>query len=279
MRRSILSIVGVCALFGILLSGCGLIGGAFTLPGEEAAGGTPGTKSTVSGGGAAGTPAAVNTPLPMQSITPLPTGVPHLPAGCVDALSVTYDDYGKTMCAGGTVFSLASSHGTYYVYFSNARGKLYMKGPDWVDRIGLRAGECAYAEGKLSRDGVSPVMPITPFTLKRCPVAPPLSAPDRPANLPANCYYALEVTKDDIGKKLCIGGAVALTETAGSEYRIYFYTEKTLGLHLVGSNWTGRGVNSGDCIYVAADTIRADPETGGPIMKVVPSRVNFCPTG
>jgi hypothetical protein len=85
------------------------------------------------------------------------------------------------------------------------------------------------------------------------------------------------VTKDDIGKKECVGGTVALTETAGSEYRIYFYTDKTLGLHLTGSNWTGRGVNSGDCVYVSADIIRADPETGGPILKVVPSQVNFCP--
>jgi hypothetical protein len=276
MRKSIIPFLIVCAFFGTLLSGCGIIGGAFTLPGEEA-GQTPG------GGGAGptktpgGLTPVVNTPLPLQSITPLPTGVPYLPAGCLDALSVTLGDYGKTVCVGGTVFSLASAHGTYYIYFSNARGKLYMMGTEWVDRIKLRTGECAYAEGTLSRDGVSPVMPITPFTLKRCPVAQPLSAPARPANLPSNCVYALDVTKDDIGKKECVGGTVALTETAGAEYRIYFYTDTTFGLHLAGTNWTGRGVNSGDCIYVSADAIRADPDTGGPILKVVPSQVNFCP--
>jgi hypothetical protein len=276
MRKSIIPFFIVCALFGILLSGCGIIGGAFTLP-EGEAGGTPAGNATASAQNPGGLASAVATPLPLQTVTLLPTGLPYLPADCLDALSVTLDDYGKTVCVGGTVVSLASSHGTYYVYFSNARGKLYMMGTDWVDRINLRPGECAYAEGKLSRDGVSPVMPITPFTLKRCPLAQPLSAPARPANLPSNCAYALEVTKDDIGKKECVGGTVALTETVGSEYRIYFYTDKTLGLHLAGGNWTGRGVNSGDCIYISADTIRADPETGGPILKVVPSQVNFCP--
>jgi hypothetical protein len=276
MRKSIIPIFIVGTLLGIFLSGCGIIGGAFTLPGDEA-GGAPEGNGTIPVTNPGGPTPAVDTPLPLQTITQLPTGVPYLPAGCLDALSLTRDDYGKTVCVGGTVFSLSSSHGTYFVYFSNARGKLYMMGADWVDRIKLRAGECAYAEGKLSRDAVSPVMPITPFTLKRCPVAQPLSAPARPANLPANCVYALEVTKDDIGKKECVGGTVALTETSGADYRIYFYTEKTLGLHLAGSNWTGRGVNSGDCIYVSADTIRADPDTGGPILKVVPSQVKFCP--
>jgi hypothetical protein len=266
----------VCALFGILFSGCGIIGGAFTLPGE-AAGATPAGIVSVPTKGAGGETVAVNTPLPLQTITALPTGVPSLPAGCVDALSVTLDDYGKTLCAGGTVFGLSSSHGTYYVSFSNTRGKLYMMGTDWVDRIALKAGECAYAEGKLSRDGVSPVLPITPFTLKRCPVAPPSTAPTRTANLPANCAYALEVTRDDIGRKECVGGTVALSETSGAEYRIYFFTDKTLGLHLVATNWTGRGVNSGDCIYITNQVIHADPKTGGPILNVIPSQVNFCP--
>ncbi len=276
MRKSVIIPFIVCAIVSVFLSGCGIIGGAFTLP-EEEAGGTPGTSRAVPTLGAGAATPAVNTPLPMQTITLLPTGIPSLPAGCVDALSVTLDDYSKTLCVGGTVLNLVSSHGTYYVYFSNTRGKLYMMGTDWVDRIALRIGECAYAEGTLSRDGVSPVMPITPFTLKRCPVAQPISAPARPANLPADCVYALEVTKDDIGKKECVGGDVALTETSGADYRIYFYSDKTLGLHLAASNWTGRGVNSGDCIFVANQVIHADPDTGGPILTVVPSQVNFCP--
>jgi hypothetical protein len=172
MRKSVM-IPFICSVWlGILLSGCGIIGGAFTLPGDETAGAAVASETAPAGTLGSGT-AAVNTPLPLQTITALPTGVPSLPSGCLDALSLTLDDYGKTLCAGGTVFSLASSHGTYYVYFSNARGKLYMMGADWVDRLALKAGDCAYAEGKLSRDGVSPVMPITPFTLKRCPVAPP----------------------------------------------------------------------------------------------------------
>ena len=181
MRKSVIIPFIVCALVGMLLSGCGIIGGAFTLP-EGEAGSTPVPGATVPS--SSGSTVAVNTPLPMQTISPLPTGVPSLPSGCLDALSVTLDDYGQTLCVGGTVVSLASSHGTYYVYFSNARGKLYMMGTDWVDRIGLKVGDCAYAEGKLSRDGVAPVMPITPFTLNRCPVAPPSTRRPAPRAFP-----------------------------------------------------------------------------------------------
>jgi len=275
MRKSIPSIVFISIFLAGVLSGCGVIGGAFTLP-EDDPHYTPEATAGI-GTIANGEPAAtVATPLPLQSVTPLPTGIPQLPAGCVDALSVRLDDYGKTMCVGGMISRISMSHGTYYVFFGE-RGKMYMMGPDWVDRIGLSAGECAYAEGKLSRDGVSPVMPITPFSLKRCPLTQPAAAPARPANLPANCAYALEVTRDDIGTKKCVGGSVAFSEWDGNTYKIYFSTEKTLGLHLVSSKWTGRGVNSGDCIYVAEETIGLEESTNTPILNIVPGNITICP--
>jgi hypothetical protein len=269
----------VTALFGLLiafsLSGCGLIGGAFTLPEDEtrAAGRTESS--------ADGTPEMLPnaaTPLPLQSVTALPTGMPQLPAGCVDALSVQYEDYGKTMCVGGVVTLITMQSGVYRVYFG-PRGSLYMMGTEWVDRIGLRKGECAYAEGKLSRDtnSASPVMPITPYTLKRCPVAQPAAAPARPADLPADCAYALEVTPDDVGLKKCIGGTVSFSEWVGDEYRIYFYSDRSLGLHLVSSQWTGRGVNAGDCIYIAGEIIGLDGSTGTPVLHIVPGNVTYCP--
>jgi hypothetical protein len=261
------------ALVALALSGCGLIGGAFTLPEDEtiAAG-----KTEPVAGGTEGILANVATPLPLQSVTPLPTGLPQLPAGCVDALSVKYEDYGKTLCVGGITTLITMQSGVYKVYFG-PRGSMYMLGTDWVDRIGLRKGECAYAEGKLSRDGVSPVMPITPYTLKRCPVAQPAAAPARPANLPADCAYALEVTRDDAGMKKCVGGVVSFSEWVGDEYRIYFYSDRSLGLHLVSSQWTGRGVNAGDCIFIADQTVALDEPTGTPILRVVPGNVTFCP--
>jgi hypothetical protein len=168
MHKSIPSIVLISIFLAGILSGCGIIGGAFTLP-EDDPNYTPG--ATVAPGGSAngGAGTAVATPLPLQSVTPLPTGIPQLPPDCVDALSVTIDDYGKHICVGGIVKLITMEGGKYRVYFGE-RGKLYMLGLDWVDQIGLRAGECAYAEGKLSRDGVAAVMPITPYTLKRCPV-------------------------------------------------------------------------------------------------------------
>ncbi len=275
MHKSIPTIVLISIFLAGILSGCGVIGGAFTLPEDEetiAAGAT----AAVGVNGNSGPAATVSTPLPLQSVTPLPTGIPQLPPGCLDAAAVTLDDYGKSVCAGGTVTRVNMTHGTYYVYFGE-RGRLYMLGTDWVDRIGLKAGECAYAEGKLSRDGVSPVMPITPFSLKRCPVAQPAAAPLRPANLPANCVYALEVTRDDVGLTKCIGGSVAYSEWEGNTYKIYFFADKTLGLHLVSAKWTGRGVNSGDCIYVTEEKIGLEEATNTPILNVVPGNVTFCP--
>ncbi len=275
MRKSIPSIILISIFLAWILSGCGLIGGAFTLPEDEETA-AAGATAAIGANGNAGPAATVSTPLPLQSVTLLPTGIPQLPPDCLDALSVTMDDYAKFLCVGGTVTRVNKSHGTYYVYFGE-RGKLYMMGTDWVDRIGLKPGECAYAEGKISRDGVSPVMPITPFTLKRCPVAQPAAAPLRPSNLPANCAYALEITRDDVGQEKCVGGSVAFSEWEGNTYKIYFDVDKALGLHLVSTKWTGRGVNSGDCIYVALDTIRLEDATNTPIFKVIPGNVTFCP--
>lgn len=273
MRKSLRSTVLFSVFLSLYLSGCGLIGGAFVLPEEKA-----GTQAAAGGGGS-GPDGAMQTPLPLQSVTPLPTGIPQLPEGCVDALSLTFEDYGKTLCTGGIVYLITMQGGTYKVRFSKERDKLYMIGYNWVDRIGLKKDECAYAEGKLSRDFdlVAPVMPITPYTLKRCPPAKPAAAPDRPANLPANCAYALDITRDDVGRKKCVGGSVAFSEWDGGTYRIYFYSEKMLGLHLVSINWTGRGVNSGDCIYVTEETIRLEEATNTPILNVVPGNVTFCP--
>jgi hypothetical protein len=276
MPRSIRSTAIICIFFTLYLSGCGLIGGAFTLPEDDERNATE-TQAAAGNGGSSGPVSTVKTPLPLQSVTLLPTGIPYLPADCVDALAVTIDDYGKYMCVGGTVWLVTMQGGTYRVRFSGERDKLYMLGTDWVDRIGLRAGECAYAYGKLSRDGVAAVMPITPASLKRCPVSQPVSAPARPANLPANCAYALEITRDDIGSKKCVGGSVAFSESEGNIYKIYFFIDKTWGLHLVSSKWTGRGVNSGDCIYVAEQTIGLEAATNTPILNVLPGNVTLCP--
>jgi hypothetical protein len=167
MQKSISKTILTSLFLAAVLSGCGIIGGAFTLP-EDDPNYTPAVTAAVVGNGVTGT--VVATPRPLESVTLQPTGIAMLPAGCVDALSLTRDDYGKTICVGGTVMLITMQGGTYIVKFSKDRSKLYLLGYDWVDQIGLRAGECAYAEGKLSRDSAAPVMPITPFTLKRCPV-------------------------------------------------------------------------------------------------------------
>jgi hypothetical protein len=259
------------------LAGCGRGGAATTLPAETESGAAAAKESAVIQGETGSVP-AVSTLLLTPTETPLPAGIPHLPDGCRDALSVTLDDYGKYLCVGGTVTQITMQGGEYRVFFG-PRGTLYMLGYDWVDRIGLRGGECAYAEGVLSRnvEAAAPVMPITPYTLKRCPVTQPASAPPRPENLPANCAYALEITRDDVGRKICVGGTVAFSEWEGPDYKIYFYTDKFLGLHFVSSKWTGRGVNSGDCVYVTEQMIRLEESTNTPILNVLPGNVTFCP--
>lgn len=272
MRKSARTIAIICCFWSLCLSGCGIIGGAFTLPEEKTAAAAntagPGVRATV------------ETPLPLQNVTPLPTGRPQLPAGCVDALSVKYEDAGKTMCVGGTVYLILMEHGTYYVRFSAERGTLYMQGDEWVDRIGLRKGECAYAEGKLSRNimAAAPVMPITPYSLKRCPVAPVGSAPPRPENLPEQCAYALEITADDAGSTRCVGGVVAFTKREGNSYTVYFSDDTSFGLHLVSGNWTGRELSVGDCIYVSEGTIALETGSNTPVMNVSPEDVTSCPS-
>jgi len=272
MRRSVRNTAIMCCLLAFYLSGCGIIGGAFTLPEEK-------TAAADGADGGDGAQSIVETPLPLQDVTPLPTGRPQLPAGCVDALSVKYEDAGQTMCVGGIVYLVLMEHGTYYVRFSPERGTLYMQGDEWVDRIGLRKGECAYAEGKLSRNimAAAPVMPITPYSLKRCPVPPSTSAPPRPENLPEDCAYALEVTAADAGSTQCVGGVVALSRREGNTYKIYFSNDTTVGLHLVSGNWTGRELNVGDCIFVIAGTVALETGTGSPILKVSPGDVTPCP--
>ncbi|MBN1440653.1 MAG: hypothetical protein JW929_14690 [Anaerolineales bacterium] len=267
----------VCCFTALSLAGCGS-GAAAPSPTRTSTDGLTATQDSAVAAPTAGSTPMAFTPLPLQTDTPLPTGVPRLPEGCVDALDVTLDDYGRYLCVGGTITQITMQGGEYRVYFG-PRGKLYMLGYDWVDRIGLQAGECAYAEGVLSRnvEAAAPVMPITPYSLRRCPVVPPASAPPRPANLPAQCAYALEITRDDAGRKLCVGGAVVFSEWEGSVYRIYFFTDKNFGLHFVSRQWTGRGVNAGDCIYVTEQTIALDPSTGTPILNVVPGNVTFCP--
>jgi hypothetical protein len=174
MRKSVRTIAIICCFWSLYLSGCGIIGGAFTLPEEKTAAAANGAGPGVQG--------TVETPLPLQDVTPLPTGRPQLPAGCVDALSVEYEDAGKTMCVGGTVYLILMEHGTYYVRFSAERGTLYMQGDEWVDRIGLRKGECAYAEGKLSLRWVRrrPGRKTFPNSAPM-PSRSPQTTPDRPS--------------------------------------------------------------------------------------------------
>jgi hypothetical protein len=278
MRSRVYSIILGSLIAIIFLSGCGLIGGAFTLPEDEQTGSggqnPGGRKGSNPGSGTS----LVATPLPLETVSPYPTGIAQLPQECVDALSLTLDDNKKEMCVGGTVVLINQTHGTYYVYFSKERGTFFMEGPDWVDRIGLRVGECAYAYGRIGSDGVGPLMDITPYTLKRCPVSYSAQVAPRPKNLPESCAYAMDVTKDDIGKKMCVGGAVSFSEMLSKTYKIYFDADKSLGLHFVGENWTGRGVNSGDCIYVEGKFVKLESETSTPILSVIPSDIHFCPS-
>src|SRR5512136_854828 len=98
MRSFLRSTTVAWILLAFCLSGCGIIGGAFTLPEDEPAG-TP-----AAGADGGQTLVLQPTPLPLQPVTPLPTGIAQLPVGCVNALDVSIEEYGKSMCVGGTVY-------------------------------------------------------------------------------------------------------------------------------------------------------------------------------
>jgi hypothetical protein len=114
--------------------------------------------------------------LPTDTLAPTaePASSIGLPAGCVDALTVTTDMIGQTLCVGGIVAKQLGSKGDYFIYFSTKDfTKLYFFGPSWKPTItnnGARDGDCVYIQNaKISASGNGGmIVPFIPKDLKHC---------------------------------------------------------------------------------------------------------------
>jgi hypothetical protein len=164
MRKHAIAVGLSTALLLLFTSGCGIIGGAFEEPALDE---TPWNPFVL----------PVQTPEITESIpTPESTAVEVggenvLPANCVDALTISLENVGQTLCVGGKANLAYMQQGTYYVDFSPAKASFYMVGYDWKSRFTVKPGDCVYAEGKIVRVGNAPVMGINPATLLKCPAA------------------------------------------------------------------------------------------------------------
>jgi hypothetical protein len=155
----------------LVLSGCSAIAAA------PAATAVPPTKAPATAIPATAVP-PTETPIPPTE-TPIPptlepTSSIGLPAGCVDALTITTDMIGQTMCIGGIVAKQLGAKGDYYIYFSKTDfTKLYFFGPAWHPTItnnGAKDGDCVYIENaKIASSGTGGmIIPFIPKDLKHC---------------------------------------------------------------------------------------------------------------
>jgi hypothetical protein len=106
---------------------------------------------------------------------PTPTPPANLPSGCRFALDITAGDYGKTMCAGGTVAYVSAHENAHEVYFSLVLSMglhFVIYGMGDKDRA-IRPGDCVFANThKVDKVGSILVMNVPPADLQRCPEAP-----------------------------------------------------------------------------------------------------------
>jgi hypothetical protein len=126
---------------------------------------------------------ALPTAIPATEVLPTATPIPPtveptsstgLPAGCVDALTVTTDQIGQTLCIGGIVAKQLGSKGDYFIYFSKTDfTKLYFFAPAWRPTItekGAKEGDCVYIQNaKVTANGThGMIIPFIPKDLKFC---------------------------------------------------------------------------------------------------------------
>ncbi len=103
-------------------------------------------------------PSATPTSLPLS---PTPTETVEvavaLDSGCVDALSVTLEDVGKTLCVQGTVLNTEEQGTAFLIAFGNEPGTLYFLSYD-VKLEDLKSGVCVQATGEIMQLANSPVL-------------------------------------------------------------------------------------------------------------------------
>jgi hypothetical protein len=100
-------------------------------------------------------PTAALTP---TMIEPTPTEAPtSLADACVDALSITADDAGQTMCITGVVYRAETNNGVFMITFSKDWGNFYLLSynREWKE---AQAGVCIQITGEIEMLGTIPVI-------------------------------------------------------------------------------------------------------------------------
>jgi len=103
-------------------------------------------------------PTATRTPT-QQVPTSRPTNTPTTTSSwqCRDALSITLEDVGQTICTYGTVIEIVEKPNNFMVIFSHERGAFYWVTYDLVWSKG-DVDSCYYATGKIDQIANTPIL-------------------------------------------------------------------------------------------------------------------------
>jgi hypothetical protein len=113
------------------------------------------------------------TPNPPTAVSTASNGVPEK---CVQALAITREQIGQTLCVGGIVENAFGRKGDYYIYFNQSNlDALFFVSFGWPSSgtLGVNKGECIYIENaKIIRFGERSLMvSFLPTDIKHCKAA------------------------------------------------------------------------------------------------------------
>jgi hypothetical protein len=99
---------------------------------------------------------------------------PHgTPDGCVDVLTITKAQVGKSVCMWGIISRTAGGKGDYYLYFEGAtKETIFFMAASWLPTPGVKSpntGDCVYLENKeVSQFGQALIAYFQTKELKTC---------------------------------------------------------------------------------------------------------------
>jgi hypothetical protein len=104
------------------------------------------------------TPTSTRVVVVVDTPTPnVPTVTPTSESSCRDALTITMEDVGKTLCVQGTIIETVTNPTYFMVIFNTARGSFYWVTYDMVWSEG-KVGECYQVTGEIYQMGISPML-------------------------------------------------------------------------------------------------------------------------
>jgi hypothetical protein len=98
--------------------------------------------------------------------------------------------------------------------------------------------------------------------------------------LPADCVQANEITLENVGETICVGGQVFVAYEEHGTFYIDFNQARG-GFYMIGSEWdtydpTSKfAIHQGDCVYANGKIVNVDSI---PVMAITPNALKMCPT-